>query len=363
MKTTHVFPTSFKRSIAVLACAVLPNLVPIARAGAPANRVIATIPVGGWPYCVVVSPDSSTVYVSNYNSNTVSVIDAATNTVTFTIPTDILPNGLALSPDGSQLYVACQTLADTVDVISTASNTVTAKIALGSNNSTFAFITLTPDGSQLYSPVGTFIYLIDTATNTVSGTINNLGNPQGGYFASQVVFTPDGTDAYIVATEFGKTWLTLVDTATQSVVSTQKMGTETSFSIAINPVLPQVYVSSTEKVNGVGRCQITAVDSSTDTVLWNTTLPTTQACNGLTVTPDGKYAYILNFHLLNSKENSRVYTVDTATHKRAGKAFTVGKQAWQMAIAPNGKYGYITNATLQRNAVNGTVSVVDVQEQ
>ena len=114
-------------------------------------------------------------------------------------------------------------------------------------------------------------------------------------------------------------------------------------------------------MNGVVRCKITAVDSSTDTVLWNTTLPTTQACNGLTVTPDGKYVYILNFHLLNSKKSSQVYTVDTATHKQVGQPFTAGNQAWQMAIAPNGKYGYVNNANLRSST--GTVSVVDVQER
>jgi YVTN family beta-propeller protein len=362
MITKRHIPLIGTFAITLAAMVSLPDLIPGARARAPANQVVANIPVGGWPYCVVVSPDSSTVYVANYDSNTVSVIDAATNTAKFTIATDILPNGLALSADGSTLYVSCQTTHDTVDVISTATNTITATITLGSNEQTFAFITLTPDGSQLYYPISNSIYIIDTATNTVSGTINNLGFP-GYYTASQVVFTPDGADAYVVATETNHTVLTLVDTQSQSKVSSQNLGKAMSFSIAINPVLPQVYVSSTERVNGVPRCQITAVDSGTDTVLWNTTLPTTEACNGLTVTPDGKYAYILNFHLLNSKENSKVYTVDTATHKQAGKPFTVGKGGWQMAIAPNGKYGYITNATLQRHAVNGTVSVVDVQEE
>ena len=44
------------------------------------------VDVGNYPYGVAVSPDGKKVYVTNYvNSNTVSVIDTATNTVTATV--------------------------------------------------------------------------------------------------------------------------------------------------------------------------------------------------------------------------------------------------------------------------------------
>jgi YVTN family beta-propeller protein len=51
------------------------------------STVIATIPVGpGFtPYGVAVTSDGSKVYVVNLNSSSVSVIDAATNMVTATI--------------------------------------------------------------------------------------------------------------------------------------------------------------------------------------------------------------------------------------------------------------------------------------
>ena len=50
------------------------------------NAVTATITVGGEPEGVAVSPDGSKVYVANSNSDTVSVISTATNRVTATIP-------------------------------------------------------------------------------------------------------------------------------------------------------------------------------------------------------------------------------------------------------------------------------------
>src|SRR5215472_1639850 len=70
------------------------------------NTVAATIPVGNNPYGVAVTPDGSTVYVANHDANTVAVIDTASNTVAATIPVGNNPYGVAVTPDGSTVYVA-----------------------------------------------------------------------------------------------------------------------------------------------------------------------------------------------------------------------------------------------------------------
>ena len=70
------------------------------------NKVTATVPVGISPWGVAVSPDGTRVYVTNWNSNTVSVIDTTTNTVTATVNVDSNPIGIAVTPDGSKVYVA-----------------------------------------------------------------------------------------------------------------------------------------------------------------------------------------------------------------------------------------------------------------
>ena len=44
-------------------------------------------------------------YITNAVSNTVSVIDTATNNVTATVPVGIEPTGVAVSPDGTKVYV------------------------------------------------------------------------------------------------------------------------------------------------------------------------------------------------------------------------------------------------------------------
>ena len=84
--------------------------------------------VGKRPYGIAVSPDGSKVYVTNEYSNTVSVIDTATNTVTATVPVESYPSGVAVSPDGTRVYVVNE--GGTVSVIDTVTNTVTAIVEL-----------------------------------------------------------------------------------------------------------------------------------------------------------------------------------------------------------------------------------------
>ncbi|MCB0573626.1 MAG: beta-propeller fold lactonase family protein [Saprospiraceae bacterium] len=73
---------------------------------------------------------AQTAYVANFGSNTVSVINTATNTVTATINVGTNPYGVSVSPDGTKVYVT-NNGDNTVSVISTATNAVTATITVG----------------------------------------------------------------------------------------------------------------------------------------------------------------------------------------------------------------------------------------
>ena len=89
-------------------------------AGVAAPAVAAPAPAAGTPYA----------YVVNQGSGTVSAYDATTGTVTATIPVGGRPQGVAVSPDGRTAYVTNGGGGD-VSVISTPTNTVTATIPAG----------------------------------------------------------------------------------------------------------------------------------------------------------------------------------------------------------------------------------------
>src|SRR5437868_3786557 len=70
-------------------------------------------------------------YITNLNSNDVSVIDTAANAVVATIGVGVHPGGLAVNSTGSRVYVANDDGVGTVSVIDTSSNTVVATVLIG----------------------------------------------------------------------------------------------------------------------------------------------------------------------------------------------------------------------------------------
>ncbi len=78
----------------------------VSNAGA-ASAAIATIPVGDQPFEMAVDPNAATLYVLNYGDPTVGVVDLNTNTMTASIPLPNAPAGLHL--DGDRLHVATGT--------------------------------------------------------------------------------------------------------------------------------------------------------------------------------------------------------------------------------------------------------------
>jgi YVTN family beta-propeller protein len=83
------------------------------------SRFDASLPAGPCP------SRTQNAYITNVGSSTVSVIDTATNTVSATIPVGGLPNAVAVTPDGSKVYIA-NVNSRNVQVIDMASNTVIA---------------------------------------------------------------------------------------------------------------------------------------------------------------------------------------------------------------------------------------------
>lgn len=84
------------------------------------RQSVGTIPVGGEPWGLGLTPDGTRLYVSNNEDDTVSVIDTATRQVVGTpIPVGDEPYELASTPDGKSVYVALYGDVDGVSVINT----------------------------------------------------------------------------------------------------------------------------------------------------------------------------------------------------------------------------------------------------
>ena len=95
------------------------------------DMVVATIAVGRAPVGIVASADGRQIYVANSDSDTISVIDTIRNRVAHTISNfGDGPAELALFPARQRLY-ATNPKADNISVIDTVSRTVIGNISVG----------------------------------------------------------------------------------------------------------------------------------------------------------------------------------------------------------------------------------------
>jgi YVTN family beta-propeller protein len=85
------------------------------------DSVVATVPVGHYPFVLKFNPYNKDIYVANVLDGTVSVIDRSTNNVTATIPVGNSPRSLEFNPSNDNIYVS-NADDNTVSIISTVRN-------------------------------------------------------------------------------------------------------------------------------------------------------------------------------------------------------------------------------------------------
>jgi len=70
------------------------------------DTVRATIDVGRWPERIALDPETDLIYVADYESQAVSVINGRTGLVTATIGLSAQPFGIAVDPVTDMIYVS-----------------------------------------------------------------------------------------------------------------------------------------------------------------------------------------------------------------------------------------------------------------
>lgn len=277
-------------------------------------------------------------YVANATDNTVSVIDTSTNAVTATIPVGNFPTGVVFSPDGARAYVTNQS-DGTVSVIDTASNTVTATITVEAGGGNLFMPAITPDGKNLYVPdINNGLFVVNTATNKVVATIP--GAP-----GVAVAITPDGTRAYVQSLFSSSTGIPVIDTANNTIVTTI-MGVPGAFSFGIADTPNGLTIYAT----GGGAGVVSAISTSSNSV---TAIPTTGAPEGIVITPDGSRAYFV----LQQGAGEFVGVIDTATNTQEATTIPIGNvtdfAVAFLAITPDGAFVYAVSLD------GPTVAVID----
>jgi YVTN family beta-propeller protein len=132
------------------------------------------LPAGSAPFGIAFNPNNGNMYTTNFNSDSVSVINPSTNTVISTIPVGSAPFGIAFNPNNGNMYVT-NAGNNTVSVINPSTNTFVATIPVGSAPFGIAF---NPNNGNMYvtNAGGKTISVIAPLTTTYSdgcrGTID-----------------------------------------------------------------------------------------------------------------------------------------------------------------------------------------------
>jgi YVTN family beta-propeller protein len=173
---------------------------------------VATVPVNDVA-ALAISPDGSRLYAVSsdrrtyyqYPAGRLTIIDTASHAVVETIAVGACPETVTASPDGAYLYI---THYDTSSV-SAVNLTTGSTTAVGLRDGPLAVV-FSPDSAHAYVRNVRSVTVIDTTTNDADDI--DVGDlPRG------LQLSPDGKRVYI--TNFGDGTLSVVDTITNSVAT------------------------------------------------------------------------------------------------------------------------------------------------
>jgi YVTN family beta-propeller protein len=270
------------------------------------NKVVGVITGIEVSHGAAIAPDGSRIYISDEAESTLDFVDGKTLKVTDRIKLSGHPNNIALGKDGRRVYVAIIQEPGGVDVIDTASKKNVKTIP---TKGTIHNPYVTPDGKYVVagSIQAKTVNVIDAQTEEPAWALQmDLGvRPMA--FATN----PDGSTKWIFVQVSGFNGFEVVDFATRKAINRIK-----------NPDLP------------AGKKEVTAGSDPS---------------HGMAVTADGKTLVVC------SRLNNFLYTYSLPDLKLVGSAELGGKGAGWVTLTPDGKTAYVANP------VTNDVSVVDIK--
>jgi len=181
------------------------------------HKTAPVLPSGQDPESFDLSPDGSTLYVSNEETAEMSVLDLATGKIRSRVKVGEEPEGVTVRPDGKFVYVTCEEDSEVV-AVDTATLKVVARMKTGARPRSVVF---TPDGATGFvaSENGGVVSVIDTTKHAVVSTIKipqgagpTPARPMG------TVLSPDGKQVFVSLGRAAA--VAIIDASTRALVKT-----------------------------------------------------------------------------------------------------------------------------------------------
>jgi len=317
-----------------LFCLVLSFIV-VLFANAQSTSGVTTVTVGSEPTGVAYDSGKGEIFVTNYESNTVSVISDSNNQVVSTVAVGVRPDRIAYDSGKGEIFVTNQ-YDNTVSVISDKTNTVIATLSVGKSPLGVAY---DPKGEVFVAnPGSNTVSVISDNKNTVIATIP-VNNAHG------VIY--DSSKGEIFVTDYTSTVYVISDSSNK-VVATIAAGNEPN-RLAYDSPKGEVFVTNE------GDNLVSVISDKTNTVV--TTVNVGSSPIGITydstlgavcAVDDGSNSVSLisdsnNKVVANVTVGSLPYDADYDSGK--GEVFVANQGANTVSVIPNSAFSFSPQTT------------------
>jgi DNA-binding beta-propeller fold protein YncE len=325
----------------------------------PLNMVTNTVPVGGTPSAILVSPDNQTVYVVTNASIDViiNVLDATNNYASKgTIAVSGVANYLAISPDGNTLYAAGyyfnSGFAGNVSIIDTTQPTYPVVMTLPING--FATgLAVTPDGKTLFVPYTNYSFYLPGGVAMFATSNYAETSIQTGGAPFEFVIAEQGKQVDLLNGNPGTGYLQFINPVTGTLSNSIAGGGQIHYPVGMTTDASGSTLYIANGSNYVTVCN--AKDGKvTKQFLVSPNIAYQIELGQPAVTLDGQYLYVpWAYNDTLGQDRQQVAMFDVSTGKIVGSAIAVGFFPVWAQMAPNGDTLYVANGH------DGTVTVIN----
>jgi YVTN family beta-propeller protein len=291
------------------------------------------------PDDLTVNPITSTLYVANAGSNTISIIDTKTNRIITNVSTLSVPDAVYFSKTLNNLYVA-NIGSNTISSLDTITKKVISYTKVGSYPN---FIDASESGKWIFvsNRESQSVSVIDSDNNQVVSNIKVGSLPFGiavNPITSTLYVANAGSNTVSVISYFQRIISFKISAMTSIEVGNSPNG------VAVNPKTNTVYVSNLD--DGT----ISVIDGSLNRV--SKILHVGAGPFSLAVNPNTNTVYVTN------SDDNTISVINGKTNKVI-KTITVGYSPYAIAVNPNTNTVYVTNAnTNEMYIINGTTNSI-----
>jgi DNA-binding beta-propeller fold protein YncE len=290
------------------------------------QTVTATISVGTAPEGVAVNKTTNKIYVANYLSANVTVIDGTTNSTT-TVEAAFHPAAVAVNEATNKIYVANVGFGGpfgngdrgSVTVIDGATNQTTTVVDPNANGPRAVAVNSATNKVYVANLWTGNVTVIDGATNSTT-TVTDPNAGANGLGAIALAVNPTTNKVYVAngfcallggCSNPGN--VTVIDGTANSTTTISDPNAISPNSVAVNTVTNQIYVANEGNYPGSNHGNVTVIDGATNSV---TTLTDSNALApvGVAVNQTANKIYVANANDSAVTGNGGVTVIDGATN-------------------------------------------------